>query len=77
MIWQPRPGMKVSVNYKDKLMPCQGLNAEVVLAAIGPGPRNVKIKVELWPDSKEVFYESVPRGNLIEEKKCKKPTLNT
>jgi hypothetical protein len=61
MIWQPKAGMVVLINYKDKSMYWQGYHAIVCAAGIGPGPKNVLIKIpvcETW------HFEIVPRGNL-------------
>jgi hypothetical protein len=63
MIWQPKVGQEVWLNYKDKTMPCQGLEGEVAAISNGPGPRNVLIIIVdidnlLW------FHEVIPRGNL-------------
>jgi hypothetical protein len=65
MIFHPRKGQTVRVNYRNKTMTCQGIIGEVVSASNGPGPRNVKIKVQLWPGKDEYFYEIIPRGNLV------------
>ena len=70
MIWQPRPGQRVRLNYKDKSMPHQGKEGKVVTVASGKGPRNVLIRLcdadrEL-SEWEYLFYEIIPRGNLVD-----------
>ena len=65
MIFQPKIGQDVKINYKDKAMPCQGLIGNVAEVSKGPGPRNVKVRVRLWPNKDEYFYEIIPRGNIV------------
>jgi len=57
MIWQPKIGQRVKINYKDKTMPYQGLDGEVVAVAIG------KIKNALVKFPQGVCV--IPRGNLM------------
>jgi hypothetical protein len=68
MIFNPKINQKVRVHYRKSLqsfVPCEGLTGTVVAVSKGPGPRNVAIKVMLWPgDNDEYFVEIVPRGNL-------------
>ena len=61
MIFHPKIGQKAVLNYKDKSMPNQAKECEIVAVGKGPGPRNVMVKI-VW----EIFYwyEVVPRGNL-------------
>jgi hypothetical protein len=64
MIFHPKIGQQVVCNYKNKAMPCQGMKGVVVCVGIGPGPINVGIEVETWPESGHFFRECIPRGNL-------------
>jgi hypothetical protein len=57
MIWQPKIGQRVKVNYKDKSMPLQGVNG-VVVAVGGKKPKNALIGIL------PIWFEVVPRGNL-------------
>ena len=58
--------MKVTVNYKDKRMPCQGMRGVVVCCGIGPGPKNVKVRIALfYYPAITHLYEIIPRGNLV------------
>ena len=60
MIWQPKIGQQVEINYKDKSMPHQGRECEVVAVSNGRGPKNALVKIMEfgW------IYEIIPRGNL-------------
>ena len=62
MIWQPKIGQWVKINYKDKFMPYQGRVCEVVAVGNGRGPKNVLVKIMGigW------IHEIIPRGNLNE-----------
>ena len=62
MIWQPKKNQRAKINYKDKSMPCQGLEGRVVAVGSGKGPKNVLVFFRY--DVK--FYEVIPRGNLNE-----------
>ena len=61
MIFHPKIGQEAVINYKDKSMPNQGKECEIVAVGKGPGPRNVMVII-VW----EIFWwlEVVPRGNL-------------
>jgi hypothetical protein len=62
MIWQPKVGQQVRINYKDKTMEFQDGVGKVEAVATGKGPKNVLVgflSVTLNP-----FYEVIPRGNL-------------
>ena len=63
MIWQPKIGQWVKINYKDKSMPCQGLEGEVV--AVGRHIKNALVQFKLlrsWPHSEETFFEGMDEG---------------
>ena len=65
MIFHPKPGMRVTVNYKDKSMPWQGSRGVVWAVGIGPGPINAVV----WIVSGGIIQNVViPRGNLVLEK---------
>jgi len=55
MIWQPKIGQTVKINYKDKSMPYQGYEGEVI--AVGRGIKNVLVKFF-------VGCAVIPRGNI-------------
>ena len=65
MIWHPKIGQEVFINYKDKSMPCQGETGEVVAVGNGKGPKNALV---LFADSLCAIYyfDVIPRGNLNE-----------
>lgn len=70
MIWQPKIGQNVTINYKDKSMPLQGKEGKVVAVGNGRGPKNVLVRLcdadrEL-SEWEYLFYEIIPRGNLNE-----------
>ena len=58
MIWQPKKGQFVGINYKDKSMPFQGYVGVICAVGSGKGPKNVLVFLTL-----QVFI-IVPRGNL-------------
>ncbi len=62
MIFHPKIGQNIQINYKDKSMANQGLRGYVVAVAKGPGPRNVLVRLPyaLRLDR----YDVVPRGNI-------------
>jgi len=61
MIWQPKPGQKVRINYKNKGMPLQDAEGTVLFAAKGRGPQNVLVKfIGIHTD----IFEILPKGNL-------------
>jgi hypothetical protein len=60
MIWQPKIGQRIKINYKDKSMPLQGVNGMVV--AVGKKPKNALIRIL------PIWFEVVPRGNLNQRK---------
>jgi hypothetical protein len=77
MIWNPKPGMAVRINYKDKSLPYQGYEGEVM--AVGRSIKNALVKfhcqtistnryVQMFfgrPVIKDLFfYAVIPRGNL-------------
>jgi hypothetical protein len=67
MIFYPKIGQQVRVHYRKSMIghiSCEGIEGEVIAVSRGPGPHNVALKIELWPDSKEFFIEIFPRGNL-------------
>ena len=67
MIWQPKTGQLVKINYKDKSMPLQGKHCQVKAVGSGPGPKNVLVIIfnrECLPDY-DWYFKVVPRGNLI------------
>lgn len=63
MIFHPKIGQKVRCHYA-RPMPTEGLKGTVAAVAKGPGPRNVCIRID-DPDYNLVFFEIIPRGNLI------------
>lgn len=72
MIWQPKPGQTVRIHYaKDKAphMQFHGESGVVHKTAIGPGPINALVLVELIEDRhrevRPLYPVIVPRGNLI------------
>lgn len=68
MIFQPIKGQRVSIHYRKsamRKMPCEGMKGVVETVSKGPGPRNVLVKFELWPDSGDHFFEVIARGNLV------------
>lgn len=59
MIYAPRPGQRVRLNYKAKAMPHQGRGATVeVFNGRARGPRNVKVRFD------DGAWTIVPRGNV-------------
>ena len=66
MIWQPKPGQRVRINYKDKSMPYQGCSGIVV--AVGRGIKNAQVR---FPTSlnERLRVCVIPRGNLVHESK--------
>ena len=64
MIWNPKPGMVVRINYKDKSLPYQGCEGEVV--AVGRSIKNalVKLRYPVLIYDRYDFYAVIPRGNL-------------
>ena len=58
MIWQPKKGQWVKVNYKDKSMPLQGQKCIVRAVGNGSGPKNVLVETKIQR------FNIVPRGNL-------------
>jgi len=67
MIWQPKTGQLVKINYKDKSMPLQGKDCQVEAVGSGPGPKNVLVIIFNRAPRFEYGWrlEVVPRGNLI------------
>jgi hypothetical protein len=66
MIFHPRIGQEVIINYRDKEMRLQGIDCEVLVVGKGPGPRNVLLIVpKISPNRIGFFYAVVPIGNLI------------
>ena len=67
MIWQPKTGQLVKINYKDKSMPLQGKDCQVEAVGRGPGPKNVLVIIFNRAPHFEYGwrFEVVPRGNLI------------
>ena len=61
MIWQPRIGQWVEVNYKDKTMPYQRYTGNILAVATGKGPKIALVKLR-WMLKKT--YAVIPRGNL-------------
>lgn len=60
MIYAPKPGQRVRINYARKRLPHQGKSATVlVFNGRAKGPRNVLVRTD---DGAEIV---VPRGNLI------------
>ena len=55
MIWHPKPGQWVKINYKDKTLPYQASEGKV--CAVGRTIKNALIK---FGDN----YVVIPRGNL-------------
>ena len=60
MIFHPKPGQKVKINYKDKSMPFQGITGKILAVANNKGPRNVLVMSTR-------FLVIIPRGNLIND----------
>lgn len=61
MIWNPKVGQMVRINYKDKSMICQGRKGKVV--AVGRGVKNTLVEFSFADDLFKVFVV-IPRGNL-------------
>ena len=59
MIFQPKIGQTVKINYKDKSMRFQSAVGVIASVGIGKGPKNVLILTLAWK------YVVVPRGNLV------------
>lgn len=60
MIWKPKAGQQVTLNYKNKSMPYQGKSGEVVICTKGRGgPINALVRLD---DGSLVI---VPRGQLV------------
>jgi len=57
VIFNPKPGQPVTINYKDKAMDYQDIFGIVKAVGIGPGPRNVLLKTYMG-------FVIVPRGNI-------------
>ena len=58
MIWQPKTGQWVKVNYKNKSMPWQDSYGIVRAVGHGRGPKNVLVETKMQ------HLVIVPRGNL-------------
>ena len=68
VIWHPKKGQRVILNYYDKSLPLQGCNAKVLFSAKGPGPRNACVEIKgVWGSD----LHCIPRGNLVELKRVK------
>jgi hypothetical protein len=61
MIWQPKVGQVVTVNYKDKTMYYQNYLGYVCAVGNGRGPKNVLVEIPFIENEEMVV---VPRGNL-------------
>jgi len=62
MIFQPKIGQWVEVNYKDKTMPHQMAAGQIKAVGNGKGPRNVLVELR-WLMNRT--YVIIPRGNLV------------
>lgn len=58
MIWQPRKGQSVRLNYKDKSLPWQGSYGIVRVVGNGKGPKNVLVETKIQ------HFVVIARGNL-------------
>ena len=56
MIWQPKIGQWVEMNYKDKSMPYQ--DGYGIVRAVGTGIKNALIETKIQ------HFVIIPRGNL-------------
>ena len=65
MIFQPKIGQEAVINYKDKSMPFQGVECEILGISKGPGPRNVLVIITYAHDFYGWQYEVIPKGNLV------------
>lgn len=67
MIWHPKEGQVVTVNYKDKSMPLQGMAGIVCAVGNGKGPKNVCVVHWVWDEEARIsqpHFHIIPRGNL-------------
>lgn len=66
MIWQPKIGQIVVINYKDKSMYYQAMIGTVKAFANGQKTKNALIELsDYCKVATETKYIVVPRGNLI------------
>jgi len=64
MIFHPKIGQSVAINYKDKSMPYQRWLGVVTAVGNGKGPKNVLIEINILRSGGR-YYVVIPRGNLI------------
>ena len=59
MIFHPKIGQLITINYKDKSMPYQGCAGRILAKGVNRGPKNVLVLVYGF-----FIYAIIPRGNL-------------